>query len=184
MDFELSEENKLIKDTARRIAREVVAPRAKELDETGEYPHDYFEAFKQAGMLGMAIPETMGGTGNGILPLCLAIEEVAKYECGAGLMLVLSGLPTRPIMFGGTPEQQQKWLPALSAGDRKAAFCLTEPDHGSDAAALETRATRDGDDYVLNGNKVYISGGTVADQLTVFARTGGPGKTETKQKKN
>jgi len=175
MDFELSEENKLIKDTARRIAREVVAPRAKELDETGEYPHDYFEAFKQAGMLGMAIPETMGGTGNGILPLCLAIEEVAKYECGAGLMLVLSGLPTRPIMFGGTPEQQQKWLPALSAGDRKAAFCLTEPDHGSDAAALETRATRDGDDYVLNGNKVYISGGTVADQLTVFARTGGPG---------
>ena len=125
MDFELSEENKLIKDTARRIARYVVAPRAKELDETGEYPHDYFEAFKQAGLLGMAIPESMGGTGNGILPLCLAIEEVAKYECGAGLMLVLSGLPTRPIMFGGTPEQQQKWLPALSVGDRKAAFCLT-----------------------------------------------------------
>ena len=109
MDFELSEENKLIKDTARRIAREVVAPRAKELDETGEYPHDYFDAFKKAGLLGMAIPESMGGTGNGILPLCLAIEEVAKYECGAGLMLVLSGLPTRPIMFGGTPEQQQKF---------------------------------------------------------------------------
>lgn len=175
MDFELSEEHRLIKDTARRIAREVVAPRAKEVDETGEYPHDYFEAFKQASLLGMAIPESMGGTGNGILPLCLAIEEVAKYECGAGLMLVLSGLPSRPIMFGGTPEQQQKWLPDLCSGDRKAAFCLTEPDHGSDAAALETRATRDGDDYVLNGNKVYISGGTVADYLTVFARTGGPG---------
>ena len=175
MDFELTEEQRLIRDTARRIAKDVVAPRAKELDETGEYPHDYFEAFKKAGLLGMAIPESMGGTGNGILPLCLAIEEVAKYECGAGLMLVLSGLPTRPIMFGGTSEQQQKWLPALANGDRKAAFCLTEPDHGSDAAALETRATRDGDDYILNGNKVYISGGTVADQLTVFARTGGPG---------
>jgi len=175
MDFELSEENKLIKDTARRIAREVVAPRAKELDETGEYPHDYFEAFKQAGLLGMAIPESMGGTGNGILPLCLAIEEVAKYECGAGLMLVLSGLPTRPIVFGGSAAQQQKYLPALAGGDAKAAFCLTEPDHGSDAAALETRATRHGDDYVINGNKVYISGGTVADYLTVFARTGGPG---------
>ena len=175
MDFELSEEHRLIKDTARRIARDVVAPRAKEVDETGEYPHDYFDAFKQAGLLGMAIPESMGGTGNGILPICLAIEEVAKYECGAGLMLVLSGLPTRPIMFGGTPEQQQKYLPSLAAGDTKAAFCLTEPDHGSDAAALETRAVRDGDDYVLNGNKVYISGGTVADYLTVFARTGGPG---------
>ena len=175
MNFELTEEQRLIKETARRIAKDVVAPRAKELDETGEYPHDYFEAFKQAGLLGMAIPESMGGTGNGILPLCLAIEEVAKYECGAGLMLVLSGLPTRPIMFGGTPEQQQKWLPALANGERKAAFCLTEPDHGSDAANLQTRATRDGDDYILNGNKVYISGGTVADQLTVFARTGGPG---------
>lgn len=175
MDFELSEEHRMIKDTARRIARDVVAPRAKELDETGEYPEDIFQAFKQAGLLGMAIPESMGGTGNGILPLCLAIEEVAKYECGAGLMLVLSGLPTRPIMFGGTAEQHQKWLPSLCSGERKAAFCLTEPDHGSDAANLQTRAVRDGDDYILNGNKVYISGGTVADQLTVFARTGGPG---------
>ena len=175
MDFELSEEHKLIKDTARRIAREVVAPRAKELDKTGEYPHDYFEAFKKAGLLGMAIPESMGGTGNGVLPICLAIEEVAKYECGAGLMLVLSGLPTRPIVFGGNDEQQQRYLPKLASGDAKGAFCLTEPDAGSDAANLQTRAVRDGDDYVLNGNKVYISGGTVADYLTVFARTGGPG---------
>jgi hypothetical protein len=175
MDFELSEEHRLIKDTARRIAREVVAPRAKELDETGEYPHDYFEAFKKAGLLGMAIPEEMGGTGNGILPICLAIEEVAKYECGAGLLLVLTGLPNRPIVFGGTKEQQQRYLPNAATGVTKGAFCLTEPDHGSDAANLQTRAVRDGDDYILNGNKVYISGGTVADYLTVFARTGGPG---------
>lgn len=175
MEFELSEEHRLIKDTARRIAREVVAPRAKEVDETQEYPEDFFQAFKQAGLLGMPIPESMGGTGNGILPLCLAIEEVAKYECGAGLMFVLSGLPTRPIVFGGNREQQQAYLPSAASGDTKMAFCLTEPDHGSDAANLETRAVRDGDDYVLNGNKVYISGGTVADYLTVFARTGGPG---------
>ena len=175
MEFELSEEHRLIKDTARRIARDVVAPRAKELDETGQYPEDYFEAFKSAGLLGMAIPEEMGGTGNGILPLCLAIEEVAKYECGAGLMLVLTGLPNRPIVFGGTAEQQQKYLPNAANGVTRGAFCLTEPDHGSDAANLQTRATRDGDDYILNGNKVYISGGTVADYLTVFARTGAPG---------
>lgn len=175
MDFELSEEHRLIKDTARRIAREVVAPRAKEADERGEYPHDFFEAFKAAGLLGMAIPESMGGTGNGILPICLAIEEVAKYECGAGLILVLTGLPVRPIVFGGNEAQQQEFLPPFAAGDTKMAFCLTEPDHGSDAAALETRAVRDGDDYVINGNKVYISGGTVADYLTIFARTGGPG---------
>ncbi len=175
MEFELSEEHRLIKETARRIAREVIAPRAKEVDETCEYPEDFFQAFKQAGLLGMAIPEEMGGTGNGILALCLAIEEVAKYECGAGLMLVLSGLPTRPIVLGGTKEQRQRWLPAAARGDIRGAFCLTEPDHGSDAANLETRAVRDGDDYILNGNKVYISGGTVADFLIVFARTGGPG---------
>jgi len=175
MDFELSDEHRLIKDAARRIARDVIAPRAKEVDETGEYPHDFFDAFRDAGLLGMAIPEAMGGTGNGILPLCLAIEEVAKYECGAGLMLVLTGLPNRPIVFGGNAEQQQRVLPGASSGETKGAFCLTEPDHGSDAANLETRAVRDGDDYVLNGNKVYISGGTVADYLTVFARTGGPG---------
>jgi hypothetical protein len=175
MDFELSEEHRLIKETARRIAREVVAPRAKEVDATGEYPHDYFDAFKKAGLLGMAIPEEMGGTGNGILPICLAIEEVAKYECGAGLILVLTGLPNKPIVLGGTKEQQQKYLPNVATGVTKAAYCLTEPDHGSDAAAIETRAKRDGDDYILNGNKIYISGGTVADTLTVFARTGGPG---------
>jgi alkylation response protein AidB-like acyl-CoA dehydrogenase len=175
MDFELSEEHRLIKETARRIAREVVAPRAKEVDATGEYPHDYFDAFKKAGLLGMAIPEEMGGTGNGILPICLAIEEVAKYECGAGLILVLTGLPNKPIVLGGTKEQQQKYLPNAATGVTKAAYCLTEPDHGSDAAAIETRAKRDGDDYILNGNKIYISGGTVADTLTVFARTGGPG---------
>ncbi|MFN0094207.1 MAG: acyl-CoA dehydrogenase family protein [Dehalococcoidia bacterium] len=175
MDFELSEEHRLIKDTARRIARDVIAPRAKEVDETGQYPHDFFDAFRKSGLLGMAIPEAMGGTGNGILPLCLAIEEVAKFECGAGLMLVLTGLPNRPIVFGGTPEQHQRYLPAAAEGATKGAFCLTEPDNGSDAANLKTRAVRDGDDYILNGNKVYISGGTVADYLTVFARTGGPG---------
>ena len=175
MDFELNEEHRLIKDTARRIARDVIAPRAKEVDETGQYPEDFFKAFKDAGLLGMAIPESMGGTGNGILPICLAIEEVSKYECGAGLMLVLSGLPNKPIALGGSAEQQQKFLPDVANGVTKSAFCLTEPDHGSDAANLETRAVRDGDDYILNGNKVYISGGTVADWLTVFARTGGPG---------
>ena len=175
MDFELSDAHKLIKDTARRIAREVVAPRAKEVDETEQYPEDFFQAFKKAGMLGMPIPEEMGGSGAGVLATCLAIEEVAKYECGAGLILVLSGLPTRPIVFGGNEEQQQKWLPKAASGEMKASFCLTEPDHGSDAANMETTARKDGDDWVLNGNKVYISGGTVADFLIVFARTGEAG---------
>lgn len=175
MDFELAESDRLIQETARRIARDVVAPRAREVDETGEYPHDFFGAFRDAGLLGMAIPEEYGGNGAGLFPLCLAIEEMAKCESGAGLILVLSGLATRPILIGGTEEQKQRWLPLACSGAIKGAFCLTEPDHGSDAAAIETRAVRDGDVWIINGNKVYSSGGTVADYLVVFARTGGPG---------
>jgi alkylation response protein AidB-like acyl-CoA dehydrogenase len=175
MDFQLTEEQRLIQDTARRIAREVVAPRAAEVDETQEYPEDYYQAFAKAGLLGMAVPEEYGGSGAGILALCLAIEEVAKYECGAGLILVLSALPTRPIIVGGSAEQKQRWLPGPASGAMKAAFCLSEPDVGSDAGNLKTRARRDGDDYVINGEKSWISGATVADYVTVFARTGGAG---------
>jgi alkylation response protein AidB-like acyl-CoA dehydrogenase len=175
MDFQLTEEHRLIQDTARRIAREVVAPRAAEVDVTQEYPEDYFQAFAKAGLLGMATPEEYGGSGAGVLALCLAIEEVAKYECGAGLILVLSALPTRPIIVGGSEAQKQQWLPGPASGQMKAAFCLSEPDVGSDAGNLKTRASRDGDDYLINGEKCWISGATVADYVTVFARTGGAG---------
>ncbi len=175
MDFELSDQHKLIRDTARRVAREVVAPRAAELDETGEYPHDIFAAFKDVGLLGLTLPPEYGGSGAGVLALALAVEEVSKHCNASGLMLLLSSLPTHPILIGGTEEQKKRWITPVATGDAKAAFCLTEPNHGSDAAALETRAVRDGDEYVINGEKMFISGGSVADYVTVFARTGGPG---------
>ncbi len=175
MDFELSEHHRLIRDTARRIAREVVAPRAAELDETGEYPHDIFAAFKQVGLLGLTLPPEYGGSGAGVLALALAVEEVSKYCNASGLILLLSSLPTHPILLGGTEEQKRRWITPVATGEVKSAFCLTEPNHGSDAAALETKAVRDGDDYLITGEKVFISGGSVADFVTVFARTGGPG---------
>jgi hypothetical protein len=171
MDFELSEAHKLIQGTTRRLARELIAPRAAEIDETGVYPEDVFAAYKQVGLLGTAFPEQYGGSGAGTLALVLAIEEVAKYCCSSGLMLLLTMLPTQPILIGGTEEQKQKWIPPIARGEMRASFCLTEPEVGSDAANLRTHAVRDGNDYVLNGEKIYISGGTVADYCTVFAKT-------------
>jgi alkylation response protein AidB-like acyl-CoA dehydrogenase len=171
MEFELTEEQRLIQQTARRVARERVAPRAAEMDETGEYPHDIFAAFRELGLLGLTIPQEYSGSGAGTLALALAVEEVAKYCCSSGLILLLSALPTHPILLGGTGEQKQSWLPRSAKGEIKGAFCLTEPNAGSDAAALETRAVRDGDDYVINGEKMYISGGTVADFVVAFAKT-------------
>ncbi|MCH7811404.1 MAG: acyl-CoA dehydrogenase family protein [Chloroflexi bacterium] len=171
MDFQLSEEQRLIQETARRIAKERIAPRAAEIDEQGEYPHDIFEAFRDVGLLGLTLPQKYGGTGAGTLALALAVEEAAKYCCSSGLMLLLSALPTHPILLGGTERQKETWLPRSAAGAAKGAFCLTEPNAGSDVAALESRAVRDGDDYLLTGEKVYISGGTVADFVIVFAKT-------------
>ncbi|HEY8490242.1 MAG TPA: acyl-CoA dehydrogenase family protein [Dehalococcoidia bacterium] len=175
MDFELSETHKLIRDTAHRIAKERVAPRAAELDETGEYPEDIFRVFAEAGLFGLTIPEAYGGSGAGVLALALAVEEVSKYDNACGLMVLLSALPTQPLVLGGTEEQKRRWLPGIARGETRAAFCLTEPNHGSDAANLESRAVRDGDDYVITGEKMYISGGSVATWVSFFARTGGPG---------
>ncbi len=171
MDFALGEAHRLVQETARRVAKEVIAPRAAEIDEAGVYPNDVFQAFREVELLGLGFPEQYGGSGAGILAMALAIEEVAKYCCSSGLMLLLTQLPTRPILLGGTEEQKQRWLPPVARGEMKAAFCLTEPSVGSDAANMRTRAVKDGNDYVLNGEKIYISGGTVADYCTVFAKT-------------
>jgi hypothetical protein len=171
MQFQLTEEQRLIQETARRIAKEKIAPRAAEIDESGEYPHDIYQAFKDVGLLGLSIPEAYGGSGVGTLPLALAVEEAAKYCCSSGLMLLLSALPTHPILLGGTEKQKKDWLTKSAKGEMKGAFCLTEPNAGSDATAIQSRAVRDGDDYVLNGEKVYISGGTVADFVVAFAKT-------------
>ena len=175
VDYELSDAHKLIRDTARRIAREKVAPRAPELDESGEYPHDIFGVFAEAGLLGLTIPEAYGGSGAGFLALALAVEETAKHDNACSLILLLSALSTQPINLGGSDEQKREWLSKSAVGAIKGAFCLTEPNTGSDAANLESRAHRDGDDYLIDGEKVYISGGSVADYVCFFAKTAADG---------
>lgn len=174
---QLTDAHKLIRDTARRIAREKVAPRAAELDETGEYPHDIFAVFKETGFLGLTIPSEYGGSEAGILALVLAIEEVAKYCEASGVLLVLSLLATQPIVISGNEEQKRKWLPLAANGDIKGAYCLTEPNAGSDVGAIQSRAVRDGDDYVLDGEKVFISQASVADYVIFFAKTDPDGGT-------
>jgi alkylation response protein AidB-like acyl-CoA dehydrogenase len=171
MDFELSEEHRLIRETVRRVAREVVAPRAAEIGETDEYPQDIFEAFRELGLLGLTMPEQYGGSGAGVLGASIAIEEVAKYCCASGLIIMLSTLGTRPILIGGTEEQKQRWVAPVARGELRASFSLSEPSVGSDAAGLQAYAVRDGNEYVLNGEKNYVSGGTQADYCVVFAKT-------------
>jgi alkylation response protein AidB-like acyl-CoA dehydrogenase len=171
MDFELPEELLALQETCRRLAQDKVKPRARDIDETGEYPQDLFEVFRDAGLLGLCIPTEHGGSGAGILGLTIAIEEVAKYSNAAALMLLLTRLPTGPVMIAGSPEQNERYVAPIADGSRRAAFCLSEPQAGSDVMGMRTKAVRDGDDWVLNGTKCWISGVAEADWYTVFAKT-------------
>jgi alkylation response protein AidB-like acyl-CoA dehydrogenase len=177
MDFELSEELRGLRDTVRRLAQDKIKPRAREIDTSGLYPQDIFDEFKKADLLGLCIPEAYGGSGAGILGLTVAIEEVTKYSNVLGLMLLLTRLPTGPVMIAGTEEQKQRYLPGIASGATRAAFCLSEPGAGSDVAGMQTRATPDPEvagGFILNGTKCWISGGMQADWFTVFAKTGDP----------
>src|SRR3954447_14289066 len=172
MDFELPAELAELQATVRKLAQEKVAPRAREIDETGEYPQDLFEVFRDAGLLGLCIPEAYGGGGAGILGLTIAIEEVAKYSNAAALMLLLTRLPTGPVMIAGSPEQNQRYVRPVATGEARAAFGLSEPQAGSDVMGMRTRAVRDGDDWVLTGTKCWMSGVRQADWYCVFAKSG------------
>ena len=175
MHFELSEELLALQQSVRRLAQDKVKPRAREIDESGEYPQDLFEIFRDAGLLGLCIPEEYGGSGAGILGLTIAIEEVAKYSNTAALMLLLTRLPGGPIMIAGSEDQKQRYLPGVAAGTLRCGFGLSEPQAGSDVMGMRTRAVPDPDrpgGWVLNGVKCWMSGVAEADWYTVFAKTG------------
>jgi alkylation response protein AidB-like acyl-CoA dehydrogenase len=177
MNFELNEELQGLQAVVRQIAKDKVQPRARAIDATGEYPDDIFQEFKKADLLGLCIPEAYGGSGAGILGLTLAIEEVTKYSNVVGLMLLLTRLPTGPIMIAGSEEQKQRYLPGIASGEQRAAFCLSEPGAGSDVAGMQTRVVADPDvegGYLLSGTKCWISGGMQADWFVVFAKMGDP----------
>ncbi len=170
MEIELNDEQKLLRETVRRFAEEVVRPRAKEIDETGEFPRAFFDQAGELGLTGVAIPEEHGGAGMDTLSYCLVIEEISRVCASSGVILsVNNSLVCDPIAKFGSDEQKKEFLTPLASGAKLGCFALTEPGAGSDAAALRTTARRDGDSYVLNGNKVFITNGTHADTALVFA---------------
>jgi alkylation response protein AidB-like acyl-CoA dehydrogenase len=171
VDFSLPPELVELQASVRRLTRDKIAARAREIDETGEYPQDVFEAFRDAGLLSLCIPEEYGGAGAGLLGLTVAIEEVAKHSNVCGLMLLLTRLPTGAIMIAGTEEQKQRYLPSIASGDTRAAFALSEPQAGSDVMGQRTRAVRVDGGWRVTGTKCWISGVRQADWYCVAAKT-------------
>jgi butyryl-CoA dehydrogenase len=170
MEIELNDDQKLLRDTVRRFAEEEVKPRAKEIDETGEFPRRFFDQAGELGLTGVAVPEEYGGSGMDTLSYTLVIEEVSRVCATSGVILsVNNSLVCDPILKYGSEEQKKEFLTPLASGKKLGCFALTEPGAGSDAASLRSTARRDGDDYVLNGNKVFITNGTDADVALVFA---------------
>ena len=169
MDELLSKENLYYRDLARSIATEHVEPIAAELDRTGEYPWSVIKALQDAKLMGMWIPKEYGGLGSGLLNLCIVSEEISRACGGIGCAYVVNALGSLPIILGGTEEQKQKYLPDIAEGKKLIAFCLSEKNAGSDAGSLATRAEREGDSYVINGDKKWTTNGAAATIYTVFA---------------
>lgn len=171
MEYFLTEEQQMIKELAKRIADEKIAPLAIEYDEAGTFPHDIVKIIADSDLCGVYIPEEYGGLGGGILEMSLVVEELSRACGGISLAFAGTGLGTFPIILFGNADQKQKYLPSIASGEKLAAFGLTEANAGSDAAGIETTAVLDGDYYVLNGTKQWITNGGEADIYTIIACT-------------
>lgn len=173
MDFELTAEQQAIRDTIRELVQDRVAPRAAEIDQTGEYPKDIEKLFADNGILGIPFPEEYGGISGSSVTICMGIEEIAKACASSSLILAVQALGSYPILVAGSEEQKKRLCPPLASGEKVAAYALSEPGSGSDAAAMKTRARKVGSEYVLNGTKQFITHGSIAGTLVVFAQSDG-----------
>ena len=171
LDYFLTEEQQMIRDLARRIAEEKVAPKALEYDESGEFPWDIMKVLGEADLFGVYLPEEYGGLGGGVFEQCLVVEELSRACSGVAVSYAASGLGCMPILVLGTEEQKKKYLPPIASGKKLAAYGLTEANAGSDAAGMETTAVLDGNEYVINGTKQWITNGGEAEIYTVMAVT-------------
>jgi alkylation response protein AidB-like acyl-CoA dehydrogenase len=160
---------------AREVAKSIVAPRAAEIDEKGEFAWDLAEAYSRYGFLSLLIPKEYGGMDTDITSFCLVTEEIANICASSALLVIVQAVGTMPVVLGGTTGLKERVLPRLAKEKGLICFCLTEPESGSDAASVRTKAVLKGDHYVINGRKCFITNGGVADFYTVFATTQ-PGK--------
>ncbi len=176
MDLSLSEDQRSFQQLAREFLNAEVVPHRTAWDRAESVDTAVIPKMGDLGFFGLTIPEEYGGIGADTLTYCLAMEELGRADSSVrGIVSVSNGLVGKVILSHGTEEQKQQWLPGIATGRLLGCFGLTEPDTGSDAGNLRTRAVRDGDDYVVDGSKIFITNGTWADVCLLFARTGGPG---------
>ena len=166
----LTEEQEALRESVARLARERVAPRAAEVDATAEYPQDIFDLLAQNGLTGITIPEAYGGSGAGLLELCIVVEELAKVCTTTALMPVMSNIAGVMLLRFGSDQQKATLLPRLARGEMRFSNALTEADAGSDAASIRSRAATTSDGYEITGAKSYITGTTLSDVFIVFAK--------------
>jgi alkylation response protein AidB-like acyl-CoA dehydrogenase len=169
----LSDDGRMLVEAVRTLARERIAPRAAEVDHTAEFPWDAVELLRTNDVFALAFPEEYGGTGTGMLTHLQAVEELSWADATVGLLLAVQGLGGLPVLLDGTEEQRRRYVPKWASGEWIAAYALTEPGAGSDAGALTTRARRDGDGWLLDGVKRFITNAGVAHTYVVFARSEG-----------
>jgi alkylation response protein AidB-like acyl-CoA dehydrogenase len=169
--YRLTEDQLMLRDAVRVLADEQIAPRAAEIDRTSEFPRDVQALLASHDILGLPFPEAYGGLGVDLLTICLAIEQISRACATSGLILAVQELGSLPLLLAGTDDQRSRWIPRLASGEALIAFALTEAEAGSDVGAIRTSAVRDGDEYVLTGSKRFISQGSVADLISVFAVT-------------
>ncbi|MGH3876365.1 MAG: acyl-CoA dehydrogenase family protein [Actinophytocola sp.] len=176
MDLSLSEEQAALRDLARDFVDREVVPHVRDWDRAEQVDRSIVGKLGEIGFLGMTVPEEYGGSAGDHLAYCLMMEEIGRGDSAIrGIVSVSLGLVGKTILSFGTDEQKREWLPRLCSGESLSCFGLTEPDTGSDAGNLSTKAVRDGSDWVLSGSKMFITNGTWADLALVFARTGEPG---------
>jgi len=171
VDFKLTDEHKLLQDTAYKFARKEFEPVARECDREEKYPREIWRKGCETGLVGVIIPEEFGGPGAGFFELALITEQFSRVDLGLGLVVVGAAFGAENILFFGTAEQKQKYLPPLVDGRAICAGAFTEPDAGTDVTGAKTRAVKDGGDWVINGSKMFITNGTVCDFMVVFCLT-------------
>ena len=171
IDYPLTEEQKMLRDLCRQIAEEKIRPASRELDEKEEFPVEIVKTLARSDLFSLCVPEEYGGMGGGLMDLCIATEEISRVDGGVATVYAASYLGMFPILLHGTEEQKKKYLSDIASGKKLTAFGLTEPEAGSDAAAVKTTARKEGDYYILNGTKHFITNGGDAEIYTVIAVT-------------
>jgi alkylation response protein AidB-like acyl-CoA dehydrogenase len=171
LNYRFSEEQDAFRQSIRQLVEDKIAPRAAEIDAADDYPWDIDELLVKNGFAGVSYPEEYGGAGGGAVELCILVEEISRWSAGVALIPTVNKLGAIPVLLAGDDHQRRRLCQGIANGDHRMSYCLTEPGSGSDAAAMRTRAVKDGDDWVITGSKRFITGAGASDIYTLFAVT-------------